>query len=225
METRSLLQPLLRSVTTTTTTTSNPLFSSSSSTWFAAAATTPASRRHQSSSARTKRALKIPPHPSFLQNPLEAARVIYNPPASAPSVYHTPFKFLPPSDPRRKANLAQVIRASAAAPTTPLPPPTANPNLAPELKTPPQFYNVTREQVEEMRQLRAEDPEKWSVHELARRYSCAPIFVMMCCRADREHRDREKARLDAVKARWGPIRSHAREERKKRKILLHQDAL
>lgn len=48
---------------------------------------------------------------------------------------------------------------------------------------------------------------------------------MMCCRADREHRGRERARLDAIKARWGPIRAGAREERKKRSALLLKDAL
>lgn len=212
METRSLMQPLLRTIT------------NSSSTRAATAVLIP--RRHQSSTARTKRALKIPPHPSFLvssSSSSEAAQVIYSPPSSKPSVYHTPFKFLPRSDPRRQANLSQLVRSSADLSRSSAG--SNGANLPPELKAPPRKYNVTKEQVEEMRRLRAEDPATWSVLKLAERYDCAAIFVMMCCRASAEHRDKERARLEAIKARWGPIRTAAREERKKRKALLLKDAL
>ncbi|KAI1091904.1 mitochondrial ribosomal protein subunit L20-domain-containing protein [Rostrohypoxylon terebratum] len=225
METRSLtyLQPLLRSVARTP----SPLTLSTRTT---AAAAAPAIRptplpttqkRHQATTSRTKRALKIAPHPSFLSSTQPGTHVIFNPPSSKPSVYHTPFKFLPRSDPRRRAGLTQQLlrsspAASAAADTSDLPPP---------LPEPEKKYNVTKEQVAEMRALRAQDPERWSVLKLAERYDCQPLFVMMCCRASAEHKDRERARLEAVKARWGPIRTAAREERKKRKVLLHKDAL
>lgn len=86
-------------------------------------------------------------------------------------------------------------------------------------------YNVTREQVEEMRKLRAADPVTWSVLELARKFECAPYFVIMCCKASPEHKEKERQRLEAVKARWGTIRTKAREERKKRKVLLLRGAL
>ncbi|KAI0853200.1 mitochondrial ribosomal protein subunit L20-domain-containing protein [Daldinia vernicosa] len=213
MEARSLVQPLLRSISTSTSTSTR-----------AAAAVTIASipRRHQSSTSRTKRALKIAPHPSFFPTSSssfgESTQVIYNPPSSTPSVYHTPFKFLPPSDPRRKANLAQLIRTSTDVSSS-------KSVLPPELKAPERKYNVTREQVEEMRELRATDPERWSVLKLAERYGCAPYFVMMCCSAPTEHRERERARLNAVKERWGAIRTGAREERKKRRVLLHKGLL
>ncbi|KAI1416173.1 mitochondrial ribosomal protein subunit L20-domain-containing protein [Hypoxylon sp. FL1857] len=216
METRSLAQPMLRAITNT---------SASTSTRAATSVLIP--RRHQSTTARTKRALKIAPHPSFLvshQSSGSAAQAIYNPPSATPSVYNTPFKFLPRSDPRRQANLSQLLRSSSdLSPSSPST--SSSTNLPPELKDPPRKYNVTKEQVDEMRRLRAEDPAQWSVLKLAERYDCAPIFVMMCCRASPEHRNKERARLDAVKAGWGPIRSAAREERKKRKTLLLKDAL
>ena len=79
--------------------------------------------------------------------------------------------------------------------------------------------------VEEMRALREADPARWSVLKLAERYACSPIFVMMCCRASAEHRGQERERLEAIKARWGPIRAKARDERQKRKVLLHQGRL
>ncbi|KAI8966583.1 mitochondrial ribosomal protein subunit L20-domain-containing protein [Daldinia sp. FL1419] len=213
MEARPLVQPLLRAMSS-----SKP---TSTSTIRAAVTIASIPRRHQSSTSRTKRALKVAPHPSFFPTSATAGdstQVIYNPPSSTPSVYHTPFKFLPQSDPRRKANVAQLLRSSADVSAS-------KSNLPPELKDPVRKYNVTREQVEEMRALRAEDPERWSVLKLAERFACAPYFVMMCCRASDEHRDRERAKLDAVKARWGAIRAAAREERKKRKDLLHKGLL
>ncbi|KAI2467036.1 mitochondrial ribosomal protein subunit L20-domain-containing protein [Annulohypoxylon bovei var. microspora] len=216
METRSLthLQPLLRSVA------KSP--GSNCLTTRAAVAAAPISaspRRHQSTASRTKRALKIAPHTSFLA-PSPGNHVIYNPPSSKPSVYHTPFKFLPRSDPRRRANLTQLLRTSSD-----LSSPSSSTDLPPQLPEPEKKYNVTKEQVAEMRQLRARDPERWSVLKLAERYDCRPLFVMMCCRASAEHKSRERARLEAVKARWGPLKTEAREERKKRKILLLKDAL
>ncbi|KAI0393357.1 hypothetical protein F5Y17DRAFT_313640 [Xylariaceae sp. FL0594] len=213
METRQVLRPL-RSLSyssstylhSTHTTIKNPF-------------TIGCGRRHQSTTQRTKKMLKIPPHPDFLTPQSGMNHIIFNPPAAAPSVYHTPFKFLPKSDPRRQANLGQLLRSAsdlkaAGQSSAPLPPP-SRPNEMRETQ-----YNVTEEQVEEMRQLRASDPQKWSVLELARKFSCTPYFVMMCCKASPEHKDRERKRLEAIKSRWGVIRTKAREERKKRKVML-----
>ncbi|KAI1631844.1 mitochondrial ribosomal protein subunit L20-domain-containing protein [Biscogniauxia mediterranea] len=197
-------------------------------------------RRHQSSTARTKKMLKIPPHPSFLTSPEGMNRVIYNPPSATPSVYHTPFKFLPPSDPRRQANLSQIVRSSLQyqAEHPPPPPPTTTttssssssdaaslPPTATKADEHTKQYNVSREEVEEMRALRAADPARWSVVRLAERFKCSRLFVMMCCRASREHRDQERERLEAIRARWGPIRTEAREERQKRRKMLLRDEL
>ncbi len=136
-----------------------------------------------------------------------------------PSVYHTPFKFLPKSDPRRQANLIQLIRSPVDRHTAQLPP-TARKSEGREKK-----YNVTREQVEEMRQLRAGDPMTWSVLKLADKFKCSPVFVMMCCKASPEHKDKERQRLEAIKARWGITRTKARDERRKRMTLLLRGAL
>lgn len=210
MEIRTVLRPLVTTATAV----------SRQST----AATGPSSmtqRRTQATLARTKRRLKIPPHPSFLTPDSVSTHIIYNPPAAAPSVFHTPFKFLPKSDPRRQANLDHLIRTradifSSAGSSSSLPPPITK---ADENRFTPR-HNVTKEQVEEMRALREKDPLKWSVLKLAAKYQCTPIFVMMCCKASAEHAGNEKARKEAIKARWGPIRTQAREERTKRKALL-----
>ncbi|KAI0134557.1 mitochondrial ribosomal protein subunit L20-domain-containing protein [Xylariales sp. AK1849] len=175
------------------------------------------SSRYASTTQRTKKALKIPPHPSFLTPKGYDDHIVFNPPSSVPSVYHTPFKFLPKTDPRRQANLTQLLRSSAD--------PTWSAAAAPTAPEVPKSFvqpgrNVTREQVEEMRRLRDEDPARWSVMKLAEKFECSNYFVMMCCRASSEHRGNERARLEAIKARWGPIRTKAREDRQKRKVLL-----
>ncbi|RYP45536.1 hypothetical protein DL768_008128 [Monosporascus sp. mg162] len=237
MEVRPLLRPLSALTTSATTTTTTAAAAAVGSISRAVAG----QRRQQSTASRTKKALKIPPHPSFLTPPSGASHVVFNPPPSAPSVYHTPFKFLPKSDPRRQANLAQLLlrNASSPSPTIPSSPssvPTSSSSTSstsehPAAELPPTLTadehersqprrNVTREQVEEMRALRAEDPATWSVHKLAARFGCTPWFVMMCCKSSAEHRAAERARKEAIRARWGPVRALAREERRKRKALL-----
>lgn len=188
-----------------------------------ASSVTLTAKRTQATTSRTKKALKISPHPSFLNN-TNADHIIFNPPSSAPSVYHTPFKFLPRTDPRRQANLTQLIRASSstAGSGAQLSPPVGS---SPNGGLVPPKHTVTREQVEEMRALRALDPAKWSVAALASKFGCSNWFVMMCCKSSAEHKASEKARLEAIKARWGPIRSKAREERQKRKVMLGRGEL
>ncbi|KAL2015085.1 hypothetical protein VTK56DRAFT_6324 [Thermocarpiscus australiensis] len=219
--------------------------------------TTPPGARQKSSAARTKRALNIPPHESFL-SPLGtdgAARpatdhIIFNPPASAPSVFHTPFKFLPKTDPRRRANLAaeltsssatiQYTNAASSSPTaspspdpTSSPPPTTTPTST-TAPTPPveafpavgrveperKSHHLTKEDIEEMRRLRQADPVANSVQSLSQRFRCSKLFVMMCCQAPAEHKKKVAEREEAVKARWGPRRRAAREERRRRMAML-----
>ncbi|KAI1332639.1 mitochondrial ribosomal protein subunit L20-domain-containing protein [Xylariaceae sp. FL0255] len=225
METRQLVRPLssLCHATSSLRLSRSPLTPSIST-----AITTPSiystGRRHQSTTARTKKALKIAPHPDFLTQASGQNHIIYNPPSATPSVFHTPFKFLPKSDPRRQAGLAQHLRlassSSASSSTDPKLPPVARKSELVEKK-----YHVTREQVEEMRALRAEDPQKWSVLNLCRKYDCTPMFVIMCCKTSPEYQARERKRREAIRARWGAVRTKAHEEKRKRRALLLQGQL
>ncbi|KAL2259480.1 hypothetical protein VTK26DRAFT_6835 [Humicola hyalothermophila] len=206
--------------------------------------------RQKSSSARTRKALNIPPHPSFLGFNADGIRnttdqIIYNPPSAAPSVYHTPFKFLPKSDPRRRANLASELIASAttansssssssttATSTDPASQGETNQPSVEDLPLatrtalgPKAKHHLTKEDVEEMRRLRLEDPVTNSVQSLARRYGCSNLFVLMCCRPPREHEQAVKERMEAVKARWGPRKRAAREERARRFEMLFNGQL
>lgn len=177
-------------------------------------------RREKSTSARTKRALNIRPHPSFLADEAQD-HIIFNPPSSAPSVFHTPFKFLPKSDPRRRANLtalfgrSSTIAYGADRTSVPLPP-----TVQAESKVP--RHHLSKEDVEELRHLRQSDPGTWGVSKLAKKFNCSPMFVMMCSQAPTEKLAEQKEKLEAVKARWGPIRSKAREDRSRRKAMLYR---
>jgi hypothetical protein len=201
-----------------------------------------ASRRSKATSARARRALRLPPHPSFL-SPVSSNTVtltgattsngeavttssdtlIFNPPASAPSVFNTPYKFLPRTDPRRRANLPDLFRNSAtiqyksgrtATNTGRLPPPVSPRELREKQ------HHLTLQDVEEIRRLRAEDPIKYSVGALADKYKCTKLFIMMCVQASKEHQQRHKEAVEHIKSRWGPIRAAARAARQKRWEML-----
>jgi hypothetical protein len=182
--------------------------------------------RGHKTTARTKRSLNIAPHPSFIHPSSQAGflgqdRIIFNPPAAEPSVHHTPFKFLPKSDPRRRANLHVLFGngdATAATSEATLPPKLNVPSRNPS-------YHLTREDAEEIRRLRAEDPVKWSVNRLAEKFKCSEVFITICTPAPREHKERLQKRLEAVKSRWGPIRTKARQERVRRKDMLYRGEL
>jgi hypothetical protein len=185
--------------------------------------------RSKATASRTRRFLKIPTHPSFLasDSSQQSDHIIFNPPASAPSVYHTPFKFLPKNDPRRRANLAKIFeshfapttRDAAAAETTGLPtlPSNHKHNPAFDARGP-----ITKAEVEEMRQLREEDPHKWNVAALSEKYAIPHIFVMMCCQAPKEKLEFERKKMELIRQRWGPIRAKAKEDRHRRTQMLYR---
>ncbi|WQF88509.1 Putative large ribosomal subunit protein mL58 [Colletotrichum destructivum] len=188
-------------------------------------------RRGHKTFSRTKRSLNIPPHPDFLPSttPAGGDTIIYNPPSAAPSVFHTPFKFLPPSDPRRRANLSSLFansNSSAAASSQtsssarPLPPALNVPSRGANPR-----YHLTRENVAEIRRLRAKDPDFWSVTALARKFDCSETFITICTPAPREHKERLQRKLEGVKSRWGAIRTKAREDRTRRKEMLFRGEL
>ncbi|KAK4219605.1 mitochondrial ribosomal protein subunit L20-domain-containing protein [Rhypophila decipiens] len=181
--------------------------------------------RQKSSAARLRRALNIPPHPSFVLKDTSADRIIFNPPSSEASVFHTPFKFLPKSDPRRRQNIAELFKSQATGTegTVATGSPSLDPARLPVVKKwawEQKPHHVTAEQVAEIRRLRTEDPVTNSVHKLADKYNCSALFIRMCVQAPKEHKEKVKAEEDRIKARWGPIRSAARAERKRRIDML-----
>ncbi|PYH41144.1 mitochondrial 54S ribosomal protein mL58 [Aspergillus saccharolyticus JOP 1030-1] len=165
-------------------------------------------RRSQSSYRRTKQRLRVKPDASFgsFSSHVEREHIIHNPPSSAPSVYHTPAKFLPSDDIRRSLCTDSSIAHEDPAALTPL-------NESPG----PKRYHLNPSDVLEIRRLRTSDPMTWSRSKLAKRFDCSPLFISMVCGASPEKKEMQKQVLEAVQSRWGTKRRMAREDRKLRK--------
>ncbi|CAG8952371.1 hypothetical protein HYFRA_00001117 [Hymenoscyphus fraxineus] len=174
------------------------------------------SRRHEQSYRRTQHRLNIRPDSSFLQSQdaPKQAHIIFNPPSSAPSVFHTPLKFLPKEDKRRAAQVALEAKINP----TPkyLPPPVFKKPSVP-------VHHLTDADILEIQRLRREEGvEKWTTHRLAKKFNCSKLFVMICLRQcggeppDPNYKNAEQLKMEAIEKRWGPRRRMAHEDRLKR---------
>jgi Mitochondrial ribosomal protein subunit L20 len=176
------------------------------------------SRRHQSSYRRARSRLNIKPDASFLPSKTETHdHIVYNPPPSAPNVYHTPTIFLPEGDKRRQMHdLATQRDPQLAADATPW---SSKQRLPPPVRRPyEKRYHVTEAQMEEMRQLRREDPMTWGVTALAKKFDCSRIFVSFVTEGlSEEKQKQQKMVTEVIKSRWGTKRRVAREDRALRK--------
>ena len=175
-------------------------------------------RRYESTARRTTKKLRVKPDTSF--QPISPSHlndhVIFNPPSSAPSPYHTPPAFLPVNDPRR------TLLSQSFAQNNPYNDPSKN--LPPPLRKPSERkYHLKPEDFEEIRRLRAEDPFKWNRISLAKRFDCSQSFIGMVAQASKERIESERARIDKIKQRWGGRKRNAMEDRKKRSALWAMD--
>lgn len=224
----NLLRPLARRCLSASSSSSSTRSTTAASAVAATSRPTQQQIRHKATFSRTKRALNIPPHPSFLAADAasEQDTIVFNPPSAAPSVYHTPFKFLPKTDPRRRANLASLFEshfggAGAAqgqqVSTSDLP-------VLAEHKHADRGP-ITREEVEEMRRLRASDPHTWTVRNLGVKFDLPMGFIMACCQAPREKIEFERRKMELIRQRWGPAKRKAMEDRARRRQMLYAGEL
>lgn len=189
-----------------------------------------ATRGHKTT-VRTKRALKIAPHDSFLPDRTRPYRqgedhIIYNPPSSEASPFHTPFLFLPNNDPRRSA-LVRMRISNSLVPGAAAPAVKKDEDLPPAMWYPRRTaqYNLNEADMAEMKRLRQEDPLTWSVNALAAKFKCSPILVTIAAPAPEEHTKWRKAKMERQKSRWGPIKTKAREDRGRRAEMLYRGEL
>lgn len=194
--------------------------------------------RHESTARRHKKLLALPEAPSYTASRSEPS-LIFNPPSSAPSVYHTPLKFLPKDDKRRhlysaalsSSNTTALRRQTSpiAAPGTPLSspshlPPRPSAHLPAPVRTPyEKKYHLDEAQIAEIRSLRLGDPDKWTRVKLAEKFGCSQFFVGMLVKAP-EKAERVAKEHEAQREKWGKRRKMAREERERRKVLWGRDA-
>ncbi|KAF2024952.1 hypothetical protein EK21DRAFT_77590 [Setomelanomma holmii] len=194
--------------------------------------------RNESTTRRHKKLLALPEAPSYTLD-RSSPTLIFNPPSSAPNVYHTPLKFLPKEDKRRQlySNALQHSTTSAlrhkaspiTAPGTPLHtsshlPPRPSSSLPTPVRAPyEKKYNLTDKEIAEIRTLRTQDPYTWTRAKLAEKFGCSQFFVGMVVKAKDRARELEKSHEEA-RRKWGARRREAREDRERRKALWGRDA-
>lgn len=234
-ETTSRITSLLRTTTTTSlrpgAPTSSPYFARPSSLHNQ-------QQRHESTARRHRKLLNIPPAPAYPHAPTGSSgrshvpspdlgrrpagdHVIFDPPSSAPNVYHTPAKFLPASDIRRQL-FAQPLPASVQG-NSPSSPSSQQQQqrsaaLPPALREPyEKKYHVTPAQMEEMTALRRSDELTWTRARLAEKFACSKLFVGMVVQAS-EKRVAKLRRIEEGRRRsWGEKKRTARDERGRRR--------
>ncbi|KAF2020381.1 hypothetical protein BU24DRAFT_360822 [Aaosphaeria arxii CBS 175.79] len=194
--------------------------------------------RHESTTRRHKKLLHLPESPSYTSTTSEPT-LIFNPPSASPNVYHTPSKFLPKDDSRKKLYAAAVKYSTQFAhrtstPTTSTPgtplqttaflPPKPSSNLPPPIRTPyEKKYHLTDADIAEIRSLRAQDPVYWTRVRLAEKFKCSQFFVGMVAK-NHEKSERVAEEHQRARERWGTRRRMAKEDRGRRKELWGQDA-
>lgn len=178
-----------------------------------------ASRRHESSSRRATKKLRVKPDPSFTAS-ISASQIrdhiVFNPPSSAPSPYQTPPAFLPHGDPRRELLSESHQNANPYNESGRRLPPSI-------MQRPEKKYHLGEKEIEEIRRLRTEDPNTWTQNKLAQKFACSQFFIGMVSRAPKERLERASKELEKVKAKWGPRRTYAREDRQKRREFWGRD--
>ena len=177
------------------------------------------SRRHESTSRRTTKKLRVKPDPSFMSSVSPSKihdHIVFNPPSSAPSPYQTPAAFLPQGDPRRQLLSESYQHAN--------PYNDSGNKLPPSIRERPEKkYHLREKEIEEIRRLRTEDPNKWTQNKLAEKFQCSQFFIGMVSKAPKERLERAEKELEKVKERWGKKRRYARDDRQKRRELWGRD--
>jgi len=127
-------------------------------------------------------------------------------------VYHTPSKFLPKTDIRSQlARTQQQISTSTY-------PRQASTSLPPALSTPyKKQYNLSPEQIVEMRELRQSNEDYWTRSRLAERFKCSSLFVGIVVQASEKKVAAHQRELRMQRGRMGMKRRTAREDRERRK--------
>jgi Mitochondrial ribosomal protein subunit L20 len=104
------------------------------------------------------------------------------------------------------------------------------PRVAKESMLPPLAYKarpepkmLTQEQVNEIRGLRRERPDEWTIGKICKKYGCN-FGIVRAIWASSEAGEKHEEHLTEVKQKWGRKRTVARLERKRRKALWEMDA-
>lgn len=155
--------------------------------------------------------------PTNLYNPVRSAfnikpktteGLIYNPPASAPSLKNTPRAFIPSNDPRLSV-LAETYKTYTAEELADMP----------IIYAHKKEYNLTPEIVKEIIALRQENPVKWSVGQLAKKFNVDIKKINVITGFSKIKQEKALAQLEAAKAKWNEASRRARVDKTRRKQM------
>jgi hypothetical protein len=114
--------------------------------------------------------------------------------------------------------MATAIKLSSSE-TTQLPPP-----IKAKPKVP--HHHLSEQDMAEIQKLKRADPDQWTNAKLARKFNCSSTFISIClreCGVDNTERKKEmEAKMEAIKAKWGPRRRKARADADKRYELAYR---
>ncbi|KAF0449699.1 ribosomal protein subunit L20 [Gigaspora margarita] len=91
--------------------------------------------------------------------------------------------------------------------------------LPPPLKSPKEnnHRKLTEDEINEMRELRLSNPEKWTCNELAKKFQCSPLFVGQAAPLSKERREILETRKIAQFNHMGWKKRFVRSERARRR--------
>lgn len=78
-------------------------------------------------------------------------------------------------------------------------------------------YHLGPGDIEKIRKLRSESPEKYTRKVLAKQFNVSPLFISLVSEASKERKEEMSSRLQHIKDNWHEKRGIAREDRSKRK--------
>lgn len=144
---------------------------------------------------------------SFNLKPVPTQGIVHNPPASAPLVWNTPKSFLPANDPRHKLpSLKYRTYSSEQLQDMPLIYGISN----------SRNYDVTPDIVKKLVDLRAADPNRWTIAKLAREFSINQNVVNVVTGVNEDRQEKLKTESEETKKNWSQDKAISRENRKKR---------
>lgn len=129
-----------------------------------------------------------------------------------------PLSFLPPDDPRRQHVVPHLQNGPGKVP------------LGPEVLTGKnaelkhvKSYDLTPKEVQQIIDLRRQDPDKYTRSTLAKQFGVSRLFISLVSNASPTRLQEMQGRLETIKSRWRKGTQQARVERSKRRQTWYRD--
>mmetsp|Transcript_4649 Transcript_4649/g.5158 ORF Transcript_4649/g.5158 Transcript_4649/m.5158 type:complete len:183 (+) Transcript_4649:42-590(+) len=144
---------------------------------------------------------------AFNLKPVPTQGLVHNPPASIPIARNTPKAFLPPNDPRLHRLEGKYK--------------TYSPDVLEDMPViygmaKEKSYSMTAETATEILKLRTQDPSKWTISKLAKKFNVSKQSVNVVTMTNKERNEEVKSELEALQKLWTNNKLMSRNDRRKR---------